>query len=369
MTSESTSPTHSTPMNWRDIAVIDRSRKAETELSIDQIETQQRQQDKKEAVRLKGWRGAQREQEPVLVDEEEGWRAYTISDENAAQREHERKERMDKKSKKRVEKTERARASWGKRTKGQRLHTSKVLGFNPRARGHRSQRNSEHIDLSTLDNHAIPHSSDQENDPSSSHSDSSRSKNQSKRSKKRSPINEQWVKSAGLRYLGRFSASEQHFRTILMNKIKQAEQRESEDPAIHKQWIDATVLLAIEYEFINDEKLASDLAKAYKRKGLAQHAARQKMRQKKISNPHIEAALTDRYSFKEGDRVDPTLFAAVCAAKKKRIGPWGPTQVDYPTLQKQLAKLARRGFSYGIAKKVLQASLEEAEAWLYEGDK
>ena len=78
----------------------------------------------------------------------------------------------------------------------------------------------------------------------------------------------------------------------------------------------------------------------------------------------IERALSEVYDPREGE-VDPTLHAAARAAKKARIGPWGPDDVDYPTRQKQLAKLARRGFSYQVAQRVLRADLEEAEQWLH----
>ena len=110
------------------------------------------------------------------------------------------------------------------------------------------------------------------------------------------------------------------------------------------------------------------LARSLKRRGLARGAARLKMRQKKLGADQIEAALTANYTVTAESDVDPSLFAAARAAKKKRIGPWGPTEVDYPTLQKQLAKLARRGFSYSIAQRVLKASLDEAEDWLLRGD-
>ena len=148
-----------------------------------------------------------------------------------------------------------------------------------------------------------------------------------------------------------------------MNKIKRAESRVSEDPQDHALWVEAAVEEGKSFGAINDEKLALGLARSLRRRGLARGAARQKMRQKKLGVSHIESALNEVYAVREGE-VDPTLNAAARAAKKKRIGPWGPEQIDYQAKQKQLAKLARRGFSYSVAKKVLNASLEEAEVWL-----
>ena len=122
------------------------------------------------------------------------------------------------------------------------------------------------------------------------------------------------------------------------------------------------------FTFLDDQKYANALASSLKRRGLAKSAARQKLRQKRVGASHIDEALNQSYMQTDEMQIDPNLYAAARAAQKKRLGPWGPENIDYPTLQKQLAKLARRGFSYGIAKQVLQSSLEEAEQWLLDGD-
>ena len=105
------------------------------------------------------------------------------------------------------------------------------------------------------------------------------------------------------------------------------------------------------------------LARSMQRRGVGERAARQKLKQKKLPEAELTRALQEVYSAEEGE-VDPNLSAAARTAKKKRLGPWGPAQLDYPARQKQLAKLARRGFSYQVAQRVISASLDEAEEWL-----
>ena len=53
--------------------------------------------------------------------------------------------------------------------------------------------------------------------------------------------------------------------------------------------------------------------------------------------------------------------AALLMARRRRIGPWR-TGVDSPELRrKELAILARGGFSYGVARDVVAAGLDDLD--------
>lgn len=360
--------------DWRTVAQEDQTRKKEklksetnTEQNTDKkASSMQVLMQREQAVKEQGWRGAQKvtEADDQLKDQisEDGWRGYRLSEEVRALKEQERQEKMAIKSAKRARKAEQAIASWEKQKRNRKGTYQSSQKSHADKKHHANKKyHSSHQNLT--DQH----------DTSSDLHDRKSYKNRhkatkQKKQKQRPPISEAWLKSAGIKYLSRFCASEQHFRFTMSQKIKNAESRESEDPNVHKQWIDAAVLLAQEYGFLDDQKYASALANSYKRKGLAKAIVRQKLRQKKLSTQHIDQALEENYKQDDSTMIDPNLFAAARAAKQKRLGPWGPKNIDYPTLQKQLAKLARRGFNYGIAKQVLQADLEEAERWLLEGD-
>lgn len=411
-------PHSSLDKSWRSVAKEDQERKLEKHKleqeagsnldkkssSLDKLTARE------QAVKEQGWRGAQGSNLSLETQdlnpsqtEETNWRNYRLSEENKILREQEQQERMAQKSAKRARKAEQAIASWEKQKRHRlKSNSSKTLSTpTPNNSKHRSQQNHRTTRAPRKDLRSDYHSQNTSSSPVSqpnlkedsalhskpkpslgsqprtqqeyteTESESLPRKNKynkTKKVKKRPAISESWIKNAGLKYLGRFSASEQHFRYTMLQKIRNAESRESEDPLVHQQWIEAAVKLAKEYGFLDDQKYANALASSLKRRGLAKSAARQKLRQKKLSTPHINEALTQSYMQNDEMKVDPNLFAAARAAKKKRLGPWGPKNIDYPTLQKQLAKLARRGFSYGIAKQVLQADLEEAEQWLLDGD-
>ena len=403
-----------TPKGWRSIAEKDQELKHEKQKSEKDSESKlskkksslQEMMVREQAVQEQGWRGAQRsdvnpEQQPQLTpdctsnkrqEQENGWRTYRLSEENKARRDQEQKEKMAQKSAKRARKAEQAIASWDKQKRHRLKSKPPQASSSYPYRSHQNQSKSasstsndthsesayknftrSSINDSNLNDHNLNEHGTQHKQIGTQLTLSSQKHEKGKvkkvkKVKQRPPISETWLKSAGIRYLGRFSASEQHFRYTMLQKIRNAESRESDDPAVHQQWIEAAVKLAQEYGFLDDQKYANALASSLKRRGLAKSAARQKLRQKRVGASHIDEALKQSYMQTDEMQIDPNLYAATRAAKKKRLGPWGPENIDYPTLQKQLAKLARRGFSYGIAKQVLQASLKEAEQWLLDGD-
>ena len=378
--------------SWREVAAEDHA----------QIQTRASEAAERFAARRAEQSPAPTEPESLeevsLGDAEAGWRGFTLTDEAVKARDAERRSKMEAKSAKRKERAEKAKRDWAKRSahssktdSGERQPKTKRAKSSQRSKSsHRakpastqqSHRKSvegsgpaDYAALSpTIRDERQPYKAQAES-PSSHHTDvqeptqnasdeGQNRKNRRRTKRARPPIDGAWVKRSGMHYLGRFSASEAHFRSVLMSKIKRAESRVSEDPQDHEAWIEAAVEEGRLFGALNDEQLALGLARSLRRRGLARGAARQKLRQKKLESSHIDQALTEVYTPKEGE-VDPTLNAAARAAKKKRLGPWGPANIDYPTRQKQLAKLARRGFSYTIANRVLSASLEEAEVWLY----
>ena len=61
---------------------------------------------------------------------------------------------------------------------------------------------------------------------------------------------------------------------------------------------------------------------------------------------------------------DPELAAVIAYARRRRLGPWAPAEVRAGRQERDLAALARAGFSYRVARMVVEASdpstLEEA---------
>ena len=186
---------------------------------------------------------------------------------------------------------------------------------------------------------------------------------QKKKTSKKPPIDQKWIQNSALYYLNRFIASEAHFKKVMMNKIKRADARVSEDPVEHKKWIDQAITLARELDLLNDEKIARGWFSSYLSKGFSLRLISQKLYQKGIPYPLIDGLIDERNKTQEQD----LYYAAARYAQRKRLGPFGSTPIHLLTPKersKQLNSLARRGFTYSIAQKVLNATLEEALHWI-----
>ena len=83
------------------------------------------------------------------------------------------------------------------------------------------------------------------------------------------------------------------------------------------------------------------------------------MRMKGVDNPLITLHL----SALDDELYPPTEDAEFCAAlelaRRKKIGPYFPQNPDEKAYRKALGMLARAGYSYDIAKKVMETQHED----------
>ena len=294
------------------------------------------------------------------------WRDVQLSDDERREKTLRLKEKMDLKSAKRKEQMSAAQREWeagrDARRQGDVIHSKTSTHHPPKQTRFPRTKTS----IAPQARSQSEEADGEARAESRGEARRARKKKQEKGKRRRPPIDGRWLRDAGLKYLGRFSASETHFRQVMKRKLKKAESLASDDLSVHATWIDEAVAYAYQFGGLNDARLASQLLKSYTRRGLAQQMIRQKLRQKGISSDEIDAAFQERSAINSPEL--DQLYAAAKAAQKRRIGPWGPSRIDYPAKQKQLGVLARRGFSYSIAQRVLEASIEEAEEWIFKGE-
>ena len=164
--------------------------------------------------------------------------------------------------------------------------------------------------------------------------------------------------NAALVYLGRYAASEASLRRVLENKIKRAALCDKDFAADHEsqqklyESIDQIVAHHIKNGIINDREFAAMKVASMQRSGKSSRRIAQNLAQKGIDSSLIEDALAPE----EGD--DPAemeLKAARAHARKRRLGPYrkGGASDDPKIKSKEVASLARAGFSFDVAKQVL----------------
>ncbi|MCK5384414.1 MAG: regulatory protein RecX, partial [Alphaproteobacteria bacterium] len=110
---------------------------------------------------------------------------------------------------------------------------------------------------------------------------------------------------------------------------------------------------------LNDKTYANALVSTMRRKGLSRRAIQIKMRSKGIGSDLALCSLEDLDSHSHETSEDAEFSAALTLARKKKIGAFSCGKEQ--NIQKSFGVLARAGFSYDIAKRVLNISLEELE--------
>lgn len=167
-------------------------------------------------------------------------------------------------------------------------------------------------------------------------------------------------------HLQRFTASEFELRRVLKRRINRAEARGAEqDRAALEAAIDDIITRFKARQLIDDAALAKGLVRSYRRRGLARRAIEHKLRGKGIDSALVEAALAEwaeRLSEEHPhEHVDPDLQAAWRLARRRRFGPYRRTD-RAQRRDRDLAAMGRAGFTYGVARRVIDAehTIEEA---------
>jgi regulatory protein len=153
-------------------------------------------------------------------------------------------------------------------------------------------------------------------------------------------------REAALRYLDRSDASVAQLRRVLMRRVARAA-----DPALQKdaaEQVELVLVRLLEARLLDDARFALAYAEGQRRRGASTLGLRSKLRARGLDEQDVEAAVS---STSESDLYNEEQSAMIYARKRRLV-----TRFDVrepKQRQKALASLARRGFSFDVAHKVL----------------
>ena len=196
------------------------------------------------------------------------------------------------------------------------------------------------------------------------------------------------LENGALFYLERFSSSRENLRRLLMRRVQKSAQTYDTDIDEGVAAIQDIIERFEDLGLLNDRLYATNKIKGYHRRGLSMRAMRMKLKEKFVDDGDIEGA----FEALKLDVVSPEIEAAINYARRRRIGPYRslrtqrygeapdvvddadlenltgpnhPSRVDY--VQRDLGAMARQGFSYELAKSVVEAEdIESLEALVEE---
>lgn len=151
-------------------------------------------------------------------------------------------------------------------------------------------------------------------------------------------------------YLARYASTSSRLETILRKFAQRKLDRA--DPALLDQIIREVTEVCVRLGYIDDEAFIKSQFRQGLRSGFSQRRILLKLTQRGISHDLAEAVMDDQTS-RAVDQGDCELAAALIYARKKSIGPYSRAEHHPEDNQRQLARLARNGFTFDVAKKVM----------------
>lgn len=169
------------------------------------------------------------------------------------------------------------------------------------------------------------------------------------------PVTKKRLENIALYYLARYESSEEKLRTVLKRRLIRAKMRDVDVPEDADIWIEDIISLAKRAGYLSDERFAENLTDKYRRAGKSRKFIQTKLKQAGIDNDLIQRLL-------ESENVTETeLCSAQKLVCKKKLGFMRPAEERKIFFKKDLAVLARAGFSFDIALKALNLSAQDED--------
>jgi len=160
------------------------------------------------------------------------------------------------------------------------------------------------------------------------------------------------LENAALYHLQRFSSSAANLRRVLLRRVERSARAHGSDRDEGTAAVDEIVARFVRSGLLDDRAYAEAKAGTLHRRGASARKIQATLMQKGVGQDDIETALA---SLTE-ETAEPELAAAIHLARRRRLGPYRAEEIREERRQKDLAALARAGFGYDIARRVIEAT-------------
>lgn len=158
------------------------------------------------------------------------------------------------------------------------------------------------------------------------------------------------LNAAALRYVERYAATAASLRRVLATRVRRHAPETIQEATPH---IDEIVRRFERARLVDDRVFAQAKASSLTRAGASARMIRQKLSGKGVASELIGVTIAEL-----GDARDVELRAAVAYARRRRLGPFSRERTVEDRREertRELAALARRGFSFDVARRVIDA--------------
>lgn len=176
-------------------------------------------------------------------------------------------------------------------------------------------------------------------------------------------ITAKYLERAALHYLERYAASTDQLRRVLQRRVIKSARFHGDDPQEGFELIEALLIKLQEARYLDDRVFAASRARGRHNRGQSARAIAAYLKTKGISDEDISVALAERAE----DQSNPELAAALTYCRKRRCGPYRPEEARQDYLNRDLAALARQGFSYDLARRIIDGDARDLEGEVESG--
>jgi regulatory protein len=172
------------------------------------------------------------------------------------------------------------------------------------------------------------------------------------------PITAKYLQNAAAFYLERYPSTAEGLRRVLNRRVRKAEMLEAPVMDNVKQAIEAVVAKFVAAGVIDDKAFAQTKARALHRRGTSTRLTRRKLQIAGVDGDTLDqVALDVELDTDPGQR---ERRAAAALARRRRLGPYRLPKDRKDNRARDLAAMARAGFAYDVAKKVIDAPSPDA---------
>lgn len=181
---------------------------------------------------------------------------------------------------------------------------------------------------------------------------------------KNKKLSQAYLQGAAYRYLERYATTEANLFFILKRKADRILADQDDVDELRRDaetWVNEIVAKCVKMGLVDDRLYAESKLNSFLLSGNSLAQIKNKLRTKGVPQDIIAELI----EVAKNDQPDINLKSAIKYARKRRFGPFRIREPQENTKNKEIAAMARAGYSYEEANRVLNGEREKLEDMLY----
>ena len=174
------------------------------------------------------------------------------------------------------------------------------------------------------------------------------------------PITAKYLNNVAAFYLDRYPSTAEGLRRVLNRRVAKAKMLDAPIMDNVKQAIETVVAKFVDAGVIDDKAFAQTKARSLHRRGTSSRVTRQKLKMAGVDGGTLDDAMQGLDIELDVTPAQREWRAAASLARRRRLGPYRLAEHRADHRLRDLATMARAGFAYDIAKKVVDAATPDA---------